>query len=249
MMPWWSSGNKGKKRWMCYFKKTRSHTTGFLYIQDDNYPLSLNHHFMKPLVFGMSLVIGLAAFLFTQCTQKPTDFTAPDAAMARDSFGGFGSQVLWGEHLVTICGCHDCHTPKKMTAHGPDLDSTLLLSGHPAQMPLPEVDRKSLESQGLAMALPTLTGWMGPWGVSFTANLTSDETGIGTWQESQFINALRNGKFKGLDASRTLLPPMPWQSYRHMTDDELKAIFAYLKSTKPIANIVPDALPPLAAMQ
>jgi hypothetical protein len=40
---------------------------------------------------------------------------------------------------------------------------------------------------------------------------------------------------------------MPWQMYRNMTDDELKAVFAYLKSTKPIKNVVPEPTPPVLA--
>ena len=90
-----------------------------------------------------------------------------------------------------------------------------------------------------------LTSAAGPWGVSFSANLTSDETGIGTWNEEQFLFALRNGKLKGLPGSRPLLPPMPWQAIRNYSDDELKAMFAYLKSTKPISNMVPPATPPV----
>jgi hypothetical protein len=73
--------------------------------------------------------------------------------------GGYISQEKWGEHLVTIAGCNDCHTPKKMTPHGPDLDSALLLSGHPAQMPPPEVNRKEMEMKGLAVT-NTLTSWV-----------------------------------------------------------------------------------------
>jgi len=42
-----------------------------------------------------------------------------------------------------------------------------------------------------------------------------------------------------MDGARQLLPPMPWPVYRNMTDEDLKAIFAYLKTTKPVRNIVP----------
>ena len=38
-----------------------------------------------------------------------------------------------------------------------------------------------------------------------------------------------------------VLPPMPWPSYKQMTDDDLKAVFAYLQSVKPISNRVPEA--------
>jgi hypothetical protein len=161
-------------------------------------------------------------------------------------YGGYESQVKYGEHLVTIAACNDCHTPKKMTAFGPVLDSSLLLSGHPAAAPVPEINKKEFETKGLAVT-GDLTSWVGPWGTSFTANLTSDSTGIGNWREEQFLYAIRNGKLKGLANSRPILPPMPWDMYRHMTDDELKAIFAFLKSTKPVSNVVPQPLPPAMA--
>lgn len=105
-----------------------------------------------------------------------------------------------------------------------------------------------MESKGLAVS-GTLTAWVGPWGVSYTANLTSDATGIGNWEESSFIRAIREGKYKGIASARSLLPPMPWPMYRHMADNELKAIFAYLKSTKPISNVVPEFQPSVSAAQ
>lgn len=161
-------------------------------------------------------------------------------------YGGFESKEKWGEHLVMIAGCHDCHTPKKMTEKGLDFDLTLALSGHPAKLPPPDVNRQEMEKKGLGVT-QTLTAWVGPWGISYAANLTSDSTGIGTWKESQFFTAIRKGKFKGLETSRDLLPPMPWQTIRYMTDEELSAVFAYLKSTKPIKNVVPPAVPPTSA--
>src|SRR5688500_7559062 len=157
--------------------------------------------------------------------------------------GGYGSQVKWGEHLVLSGGCGDCHTPKKMTAQGPVDDSSLLLSGHPAQMPIPPVDRLDLQAKGV-FASQTLTAWVGPWGVSFSANLTSDSNGIGPWKEDQFIYAVRHGVTKGIAGSRPMLPPMPWHSIKNFSDDELKAIFAYLKTVKPIKNAVPAPMPP-----
>lgn len=135
-----------------------------------------------------------------------------------------------------------------MGDHGPELDLDLALSGHPAEMPAPEIDRKEIESKGLAVT-NTLTSWVGPWGISYAANLTSDVTGIGNWEETHFVTAIREGKFKGLPNNRSLLPPMPWEMLRNMTDDELKAIFAYLKSTKPVKNIVPAPEPPVSARQ
>lgn len=185
-------------------------------------------------------------FVFIQCAEQPKEEQPAQVIAEKPSFGGYETQEQWGEHLVTIAACNDCHTPKKMGPGGPELDSSLLLSGHPSQLAPFEVNRKDMESKGLVVT-NDLTTWVGPWGISYTANLTSDATGIGGWQESNFITAIREGKYKGISSARSLLPPMPWQMYRNMTDDELKAIFAFLKSTKPIANVVPDPVPPVSA--
>ena len=152
------------------------------------------------------------------------------------------SLVKRGQYLVTIMGCNDCHSPKIMTPHGPEIDSAHMLSGHPASMPVPKVDVSELQSWMLFNH--NLTAFVGPWGVSFAANLTSDETGIGNWTEEQFLKAIREGKYKGMDNTRPLLPPMPWNMYRNATDEDLKAIFAYLKSTKPVENRVPAPVTP-----
>ena len=201
---------------------------------------------MKILSTTILFVGAVSALLLAQCDQVSGDNKSVRKETLTLAFGGFENQVKWGEHLVTVSACHDCHTPKKMTAQGPDIDSSLLLSGHPSQLDAPDVNRQELESKGV-IATSDLTSWVGSWGISYTANLTSDATGIGNWKEEQFIYAIREGKMKGLAGSRPMLPPMPWQMYRNMTDDELKAIFAYLKTTKPIHNIVPQPTPPASA--
>lgn len=147
-----------------------------------------------------------------------------------------------GQYLVTIMGCNDCHSPKIMTPHGPEIDSAHMLSGHPASMPVAKVEPSQLQSWVLFNQ--NLTAFAGPWGMSFAANLTSDATGIGNWTEAQFFKAIREGKYKGLDNSRPLLPPMPWTMYRNASDDDLRAVFAYLKSTAPVENRVPVPIPP-----
>jgi hypothetical protein len=196
---------------------------------------------MKHRSIYFSFLCIVAAFLLSRCQNNDQ----PKVASATTSnYGGYPSPEQWGEHLVTVSACHDCHSPKKMTPNGPDIDSSLLLSGHPAGMPDIGIDRKEMEQKGLGVT-QDLTSWVGPWGISYTANLTSDSTGIGNWTEGQFIYAIRNGKYKGMENSRPLLPPMPWQMYRNFSDDELKAIFAYLKSTTPIRNIVPAPKPPV----
>lgn len=187
------------------------------------------------------LMITFSIIIMNSCTDSKTE--AATSEPAKENFGGFESQVKWGEHLVLIGSCHDCHTPKKMTAQGPVENMDLALSGYTAGSPVPEINRKQMQDKGLIVT-GDLTSWVGPWGISFTANLTSDSTGIGTWKEEQFMTAIREGKFKGLSTGRALLPPMPWPMYKNMTDDELKAVFAYLKSTKPIRNVVPPPVPP-----
>jgi hypothetical protein len=178
----------------------------------------------------------------SQCAQKETTSQNNETCQ----YGGYETQVQWGEHLITVGGCGDCHTPKKMTPMGPVDDSSLLLSGHPAGFPIPEIDRKLSESKGL-VTTQTLTFWIGPWGISYSANLTPDSTGLLAWTENQFINCLRNGVSKGITGNRPLLPPMPWPVIKHATDNELKAMFAFLKTIKPIKNIVPQPTPPASA--
>jgi hypothetical protein len=116
------------------------------------------------------------------------------------------------------------------------------LSGHPANIPL--ADFRPADLKSWVLFNQSLTAFVGPWGISYAANLTSDNSGIGTWSEKQFIKALREGKLKGMDNTRPLLPPMPWPNFAKASDEDLKAIFSYLKSTKPINNIVPSPVAP-----
>ena len=204
---------------------------------------------LSPAIITISLAGTI--FLFSKCGENKSGSgsDAKDSAkVSHNEYGGYESQVKYGEHLVRIAGCNDCHTPKKMTSTGPEPDFSLALSGHPAKIPPPDVDRKAMEEKGLAVT-NDLTAWVGPWGISYAANITSDSTGIGNWNEAQFILCIREGKWMGIAGSRDLLPPMPWQDYRLMTDGELKAVFAYLKSTKPIRNVVPGAELPVSAPQ
>lgn len=150
-----------------------------------------------------------------------------------------------GKYLVEIMGCGDCHTPKIMTDKGPAPDPARLLSGHPAAEQLPPFpDPKKAFSGEWALFSPGLTAGVGPWGVNYAANLTPDETGLGNWNFEQFKRALTQGKSKGIEGGRSLLPPMPWQNYVHLKDEDLKAIFAYLQSLPPVKNQVPSPVPP-----
>jgi len=204
---------------------------------------------MKKLTVIIFLALVPAIFLLSKCNTGTKSGSAQadttSAVASASAFGGYSTPEEWGHHIVTIAGCGDCHTPKKMTPAGPVENMDLALSGHPANMPIANVERKEMESKG-AIVTNDLTSWIGPWGVSYAANITSDSTtGIGNWSLDQFMLCIRKGKYMGLEKARDLLPPMPWQAFQNMTDNELNAVFAYLKSTKPIHNIVPQPAPPL----
>ena len=151
--------------------------------------------------------------------------------------------VNHGKYLVTSIGCDDCHSPKKMSAMGYEVIPELRFSGYPSNRPFNKISTDAF-SKGWMTFNQDLTSAAGPWGISFAANITSDSTGIGAWSEAQFIKALREGKSKGLDGNRPILPPMPWQNFKNLNDNDLKAIFAFLKTTKPVHNIVPQPIPP-----
>lgn len=192
------------------------------------------------------ILLGLLiAAIAIQCKQDPaagkTDVAAAGAKADSSAI------VKRGEYLVAISGCNDCHSPKIMTAQGPAPDPARLLSGHPADEALPAItDPKMIAPGQWALFNSGLTAAVGPWGTTFAANLTPDDTGLGNWTYAQFSKAIREGKSKGMEGTRPILPPMPWFNYANMTEDDLQAVFAYLKSIKPIKNAVPNPLPPSA---
>jgi hypothetical protein len=148
-----------------------------------------------------------------------------------------------GKYLVDIMGCNDCHSPKRMGENGPEMIPELMLSGFPSDTPIVKFDSELIK-EGFSMFYPDLTAAAGPWGVSYAGNLTPDDTGIGNWTEEQFKKALTQGKFKGMDNTRMLLPPMPWPGFTEMKDADVHAVFTYLKSIKPVVNVVPPPTSP-----
>jgi len=187
------------------------------------------------------LAAGLLAAQFTGCEQKPSAASESKIDL-----------VARGKYLVTVGGCNDCHTPWKMGPNGPEQDQTRLLSGHPENAPYPTWTPADAQRSAITLSSPTNTAHAGPWGISFTANLTPDtSTGIGEWTEETFTRTLRSGKHQGQPNGRDILPPMPWFNYGQMTDDDLKAVWTYLRSLPPVKNQVPFPVPsgasPLAA--
>ena len=161
----------------------------------------------------------------------------PLAAPAQDK-----AQLKRGEHLAQVGGCGDCHTPWKPGPNGPAPDRSRGLSGHPEGMVMPPAPKLG-EGPWLWVGAATNTAYAGPWGVSYSSNLTPDnDTGIGKWREEDFIRALRTGRHVGV--GRPIMPPMPWSAYKHYSDADLKALFAWLRSQPAVKNKVPEYQPP-----
>lgn len=183
-----------------------------------------------------TLVAVLLLFALAGCEQKTGTTTAQPVNL-----------VEHGKYLTIIGGCHDCHTPKLMGPGGlPVPDTTKLLAGHPETAPYPTWTPDDMQQRNaIALTNTMLTAWAGPWGVSFGINLTPDtETGIAEWTEETFIQIMRTGKHQGQPNGRDILPPMPWQSWQHAPESDLKALWAYLRTLPAIKNQVPLLVPP-----
>lgn len=193
---------------------------------------------IRRIGYGLTIVLLVALpLLVVQAVAAPPSPPAPETAPA--------GEVRRGEYLVRTMGCNDCHTPFKMGARGPEPDMSRMLSGHPSSLVMPPPPELP-EGPWLVVSSATNTAWAGPWGVSFTANLTPDpETGLGQWTRQNFVDAIRSGRHMG--RGRQILPPMPWQFYAELTDEDLHAIYAYLRTIPALRNRVPDPLPPRAA--
>ena len=201
---------------------------------------------MKTTLHSISaLVFSCAIFSLWQCSQPAPQETAKKGMTPQE-------MVDRGRYLVNFGSCNDCHSPKNFSPQGvPIPDETRLLSGHPANSPLVPFDASLAAPGKYYLGSADLTAWIGPWGISYTANLTPDTaTGLGGWSEETFRNALRKGKHMGSDAARPILPPMPWMYINQASDEDLNSILAYLKTLKPISNRVPDPVSPaeLASM-
>jgi mono/diheme cytochrome c family protein len=149
-----------------------------------------------------------------------------------------------GRYLVASLGCADCHASKVLGPEGPEPDMARFLAGHSDKSELPPPPQLPV-GPWMTIANTDLTAWSGPWGISYAINLTPDEnTGIGSWSEDTFVKALKTGRHMGV--SRPILPPMPWTAFRNLTDDDLRSIFAYLRTIPAVHNRVPEPVPPAA---
>jgi mono/diheme cytochrome c family protein len=203
---------------------------------------------MRRRLYAIStILIGGFTFYLTGCNsasdeKKEQASTTPETkAMTKEEM------IKRGDYIVTTGSCNDCHSPKIMTQMGPVPDSTKLLSGHPGGT-LPPINLNSLKPGNWMSMTSDITAFVGPWGISYAANLTPDSTtGIGAWSEATFMNTIRNGKHLG--NGRDILPPMPWPMIARMTDEDLKSVYAYLMSLPPVNNKVPVPVSPPDVMK
>jgi hypothetical protein len=188
-------------------------------------------HIARNLRWGL----GLLAMAASAACAAPGAQTITTTGAATDP-------VARGLYIVNAGGCHDCHTPLKMGERGPEPDMTRALSGHPETLSIATAPTLG-QGPWLWAGAATNTAFAGPWGISYAANLTPDvNTGLGIWTEDMFVRAIRTGRHMG--ASRPIAPPMPWPAFRNYSDEDLHAIWSYLRSLKPMTNHVPDYLPP-----
>lgn len=123
--------------------------------------------------------------------------------------------VAYGKYLTTIASCSDCHTPS--------------VKGEP----IPGMEFAG----GMEFQLPS--------GLVSSMNITPDkETGIGNWTKEDFLKRFRDqlpdslGNYREVNPMKDFFTPMPWAIYAEMTDEDLTAIFEYLKTVKPVSNKV-----------
>lgn len=143
-----------------------------------------------------------------------------------------------GAYLMAAIGCNDCHSAHDQTGQ---IVPGMALAGHPEKAPLPEWDPSMLQRGAVATIAPTLTAFAGPWGVSVAPNLTPDkETGIGNMTAGQLVESWKTGKH--WKYNRPVLPPMPVQAFSNLTDDDIRAVHAYLMSMPPVKNRAPESI-------
>lgn len=197
---------------------------------------------MKHPVRHLHIIAALALLAATPFALALYSDAVPGPAAQGAEAAGDAATIERGRYLVTVAACGDCHTPLKLGPNGPEPDLSRMLSGHPQELQLPPPPVLP-EGPWQVVGSATVTAWSGPWGVSYTANLTpDDDTGLGLWTYENFRDTIRSGRHLG--RGREILPPMPIAHYRHFTDQDLEAIYRYLRTIPPVSNRVPEPLPP-----
>lgn len=180
-------------------------------------------------------VLHILLFLaLTSCTtvtppDLSTDYEELDATTVIESpdpvpgtyHPGDRDKIERGAYMAVLLGCGSCHTNGAFEG-------------------APEMNRAFAGSDtGIAFINPMGNEFPG---VVYPPNITPDEeTGIGKWSDRQIADAIRAGI--GRHGNRRI-PSMPWQGYSRLTDDDIDAMVAYLRSIKPINNRVPREVRP-----
>lgn len=176
----------------------------------------------------------LLPFVFLSCSTTSgidplADYAEVDAATILDapsprpgqSAPEHRDRAFRGEYLVELLGCGVCHT-----------DGALI--GEPSR-------ERSLAGSQIGIAWSNPLGDKYP-GVVYAPNITPDiDTGIGSWSDLQIARAIRSGVGRHAGGS---IEVMPWPAYNKISDDDIEAITAYLRSIKPVVHRVPDKVAP-----
>jgi hypothetical protein len=134
-----------------------------------------------------------------------------------------------------------------MGPNGPEQDRSRALSGHPEQLVMPPAPVLP-PGPWVASIAATFTAFASPGGTVFTRNLTPDkETGLGDWTVEEFIATMKTGRERG--KGRPVLPPMPVQNLRALSDSDIRSLFAYLQSIPAIKNRIPQPIEPTDSKQ
>jgi mono/diheme cytochrome c family protein len=173
--------------------------------------------------YSIFLACGALTFIGAACSFNSVQETIPTDWEQT-------SYIERGNYLVNYLGhCAGCHTP--LGADGQS-DMSLYLSGVPAKYAGTKVGRSQV------------AGFPGPRGARFyAANLTPDpKTGLGRWSEEQFVRTFKHGVRP--DGTKYATSPMEWNIYANMKEEDVRAIYRYLRTIKAIPNKVPVNIPP-----
>lgn len=184
--------------------------------------MPLRLQFLVPIVFLLSCAANSDVGPLDDYQEVPatTILDAP-SPQAGQSAPEYREQARHGEYLVELLGCGTCHTDGALVG-APDLDKALAGS-----------------RTGIA--------WSNPLGDKFPAivyppNITPDiETGIGARSDQQIADAVRAGVGRHGNRRMTV---MPWQGYAKISEEDIAAITAYLRSIEPVSHKVPDEVAP-----
>ena len=198
----------------------------------------------KVSFFSAAILLLVVSLSFSQYGCNEAKPAAPDSVAAPKTLS-HAELLDRGKYIITAGGCEHCHSPKIFTPQGPIADSVRAFSGHPEGSPFLPIDKKALIPGNYMLFGPDMTSFVGPFGITYAANLTPDSTtGLGAWTEEVFIKTMRTGKHLGQEGGRPILPPMPWQSISNFTDEDLRAMFTYLQAIPAIKNKVPAPVSP-----